>query len=89
MGSLRANPGTSNHGWGTAVDIGDCFGVNTVAGPAFDWLTANRESLRLEPPSVGASQRLETRTLALGIRGNPMITGGNTVRKLALESCNG
>jgi len=40
-GSLCANPGTSNHGWGKAVDIGACCGVNSGAGPAFDWLTAN------------------------------------------------
>ena len=40
-GSLCANPGTSNHGWAKAVDIGACCGVNTGAGPAFVWLTAN------------------------------------------------
>ena len=40
-GSLCANPGTSNHGWGKAVDIGGCCGVNSSAGPAFDWLTTN------------------------------------------------
>jgi len=40
-GSLCADPGTSNHGWAKAVDIGGCCGVNTGTGPAFDWLTAN------------------------------------------------
>ena len=40
-GSLCANPGTSNHGWGKAIDIGACCGVNSGTGPAFDWLTAN------------------------------------------------
>ncbi|MGS0684618.1 M15 family metallopeptidase [Nakamurella sp. GG22] len=40
-GSLCANPGTSNHGWGKAVDIGGCCGVNTGVGAAFDWLTTN------------------------------------------------
>jgi hypothetical protein len=40
-GSLCANPGTSNHGWGKAVDIGACCGINSGTGPAFDWLTAN------------------------------------------------
>ena len=40
-GSLCANPGTSNHGWGKAVDIGGCCGVNSGTGPAFDWLTTN------------------------------------------------
>ena len=40
-GSLCANPGTSNHGWGKAVDIGTCCGIKTGTGPAFDWLTTN------------------------------------------------
>ena len=40
-GSLCANPGTSNHGWGKAVDIGGCCGINSGTGPAFDWLTTN------------------------------------------------
>ena len=40
-GSLCANPGTSNHGWGKAVDIGGCCGVNSGTGAAFDWLTTN------------------------------------------------
>jgi len=40
-GSLCADPGTSNHGWAKAVDIGACCGVNTGDGAAFDWLTNN------------------------------------------------
>ncbi len=40
-GSLCADPGTSNHGWAKAVDIGACCDVNTGSGAAFDWLTAN------------------------------------------------
>ena len=40
-GSLCVDPGTSNHGWAKAVDIGGCCGVNTGTGAAFDWLTAN------------------------------------------------
>jgi len=40
-GSLCADPGTSNHGWAKAVDIGACCGVNTGTGPAFYWLTSN------------------------------------------------
>ncbi len=39
-GNLCADPGTSNHGWGKAVDIGG-YGVNTGAGEAYDWLKAN------------------------------------------------
>jgi hypothetical protein len=40
-GSLCANPGTSNHGWGKAVDIGGCCGISSGFGRAFDWLTTN------------------------------------------------
>jgi hypothetical protein len=40
-GSLCADPGTSNHGWAKAVDIGACCAVNSGGGAAFDWLTAN------------------------------------------------
>ncbi|WP_420120921.1 M15 family metallopeptidase [Nakamurella sp.] len=40
-GSLCADPGTSNHGWAKAVDIGACCAVNSGSGAAFDWLTAN------------------------------------------------
>ena len=38
---MCADPGTSNHGWAKAVDIGGCCGVDSGTGPAFDWLTAN------------------------------------------------
>jgi hypothetical protein len=40
-GNLCADPGTSNHGWAKAVDIGGCCDVNAGSGAAFDWLTAN------------------------------------------------
>jgi LAS superfamily LD-carboxypeptidase LdcB len=38
-GDLCATPGTSNHGWGTAVDLGD--GVNSYGTVTYDWLKAN------------------------------------------------
>ncbi len=34
-GNVAAYPGTSNHGWGLAVDI------NESGGPAFDWMISN------------------------------------------------
>lgn len=37
--AAAAVPGTSNHGWGVALDLAD--GVNTGAGPAWEWLQAN------------------------------------------------
>jgi D-alanyl-D-alanine carboxypeptidase len=38
-GDLCATPGTSNHGWGTAVDLGD--GVNSYGTATYDWMKAN------------------------------------------------
>ena len=67
-GSLCANPGTSNHGWGKAVDIGACCGVNTGTGAGLRLAHRQRRPLRLEPPRLGATRRLQTRTLALGVR---------------------
>ncbi|MFP5347060.1 MAG: M15 family metallopeptidase [Actinomycetes bacterium] len=37
--TLAAVPGTSNHGWGTAVDM--CGGVQTFGSPAHQWMRAN------------------------------------------------
>ena len=36
---LAAEPGTSNHGWGLAVDL--CGGVNSFATPQHRWVVAN------------------------------------------------
>lgn len=38
-GNLCADPGTSNHGWGTAVDLGD--GVQSFTSDTHAWLKAN------------------------------------------------
>jgi len=38
-GSLAATPGTSNHGWGLAIDLGD--GANSYRSPQYAWLKAN------------------------------------------------
>ncbi len=37
-GDKAATPGTSNHGWGKALDLG---GMNKGVGPTFEWFTAN------------------------------------------------
>jgi hypothetical protein len=37
--ALAAVPGTSNHGWGLAVDL--CGGIEQFGTPAFRWMTAN------------------------------------------------
>jgi murein DD-endopeptidase MepM/ murein hydrolase activator NlpD len=36
---LAAVPGTSNHGWGLAVDL--CGGINSFGTPQFQWMTKN------------------------------------------------
>jgi len=36
---LAAVPGTSEHGWGKAVDL--CGGVERAGSPAYDWMKAN------------------------------------------------
>ncbi|RBY79287.1 hypothetical protein DQ239_06505 [Blastococcus sp. TF02-09] len=37
--ALAAVPGTSNHGWGLAVDL--CGGVETFGTPQYAWMVAN------------------------------------------------
>ena len=37
--ALAAVPGTSNHGWGLAVDL--CGGIQTFATPEYAWMVAN------------------------------------------------
>lgn len=38
-GSYAATPGTSNHGWGRAIDFGS--GVNVEGSPEYRWMKAN------------------------------------------------
>ena len=38
-GNIAAKPGTSNHGWGRAVDL--CDGVNEFGTPTYVWMTQN------------------------------------------------
>ena len=37
--ALAAVPGTSNHGWGLAVDL--CGGINSTGSPQWRWMQAN------------------------------------------------
>ena len=37
--ALAAVPGTSNHGWGLAVDL--CGGIEAFGTPQYAWMTAN------------------------------------------------
>jgi LAS superfamily LD-carboxypeptidase LdcB len=46
---LAAKPGTSNHGWGLAVDL--CEGPDKFGTPEYQWLTANAGDFDFENPS--------------------------------------
>ena len=37
-GGLAAVPGTSNHGWGIAVDLGGIGGLGDFGEPGYRWL---------------------------------------------------
>jgi zinc D-Ala-D-Ala carboxypeptidase len=45
---LAATPGTSEHGWGMAVDL--CDGIQSGSGARFQWLRANAASYGWENP---------------------------------------
>ncbi|WP_285623683.1 M15 family metallopeptidase [Kineosporia sp. NBRC 101677] len=51
--TLSAVPGTSEHGWGLAVDL--CDGVNTGTGARFQWLADNASSYGWENPDWAKS----------------------------------
>jgi LAS superfamily LD-carboxypeptidase LdcB len=46
---LAAVPGTSEHGWGLAVDL--CGGVQTYGTPAFNWMKANAPRFGFHHPA--------------------------------------
>jgi hypothetical protein len=48
-GYLAATPGTSNHGWALAVDLGG--GINTFGSDQYDWMKANAPSYRWIHPA--------------------------------------
>jgi len=50
--TMTAIPGTSNHGWGTAVDL--CDGVQSFGTPTFGWLSANASRFGWFHPSWAA-----------------------------------
>ena len=50
--TMTAVPGTSNHGWGTAVDL--CDGVQSFGTPTFGWLKAHAPRFGWFHPSWAA-----------------------------------
>ena len=47
-GGFAAKPGTSEHGWGLAVDL--CDGVSNASSPQYRWLDANAPRYGFENP---------------------------------------
>ena len=64
--TLAAVPGTSNHGWGVALDL--CGGAERYDTPLHQWLVEQRRRVRLVPARLGAGRRLQARAVALGVR---------------------
>lgn len=50
---LAARPGTSNHGWGVAVDL--CGGIEKFGTTQYEWMTDNAERLGWVNPSWARS----------------------------------
>lgn len=54
---LAAVPGTSNHGWGLAVDL--CGGVQSEGNPAHEWMELNAGRFGWFNPQWAQSRRIE------------------------------
>ncbi len=63
---LAARPGTSEHGWGLAIDV--CGGPDQVGSARRDVVPRERSGVRLGQPGLGASGRQQARAVALGVR---------------------
>lgn len=50
-GSNAATPGTSDHGWALAADIGELGGAITFSSPTYKWLKANAARYGWDHPS--------------------------------------
>lgn len=64
--SLAAVHGTSNHGWGVAIDF--ARGADRFGCPAYQWLTSNGPP-SAGPPLVGRAGRRPPGAVALGVHG--------------------
>src|SRR5699024_2494628 len=54
---FAARPGTSNHGWGLALDLGG--GTQTGSGEQYDWLVANASEYGWENPDLAKRNSYE------------------------------
>ena len=66
-GGLAAVPGTSNHGWGLAIDLGD--GVDSYGSAQYAWLKVNAVLFGWHHPTyMDEGGRGPARAVALGVR---------------------
>ena len=66
--TLAAVPGTSNHGWGLAVDL--CGGIEHYGTAAVQLDEGQRRPLRLPAPRLGRARPRSRGAVALGVRGH-------------------
>ncbi len=63
---ITAVPGTSNHGWGLAVDL--CGGVNGFGTAQHQWMATYAAAFGWVHPDWAQADRWQPRALALGVR---------------------
>ena len=71
---LAAEPGTSNHGWGTAIDLHYYSSATSSTqiklefnSPEYKWLLKNAHKHGWEKSKLGTARPRQRRALALGI----------------------
>ena len=82
--TLAAVPGTSNHGWGLAVDL--CGGIEHYGTAPYTWMKANAGRFGFLHPDWAEPGQRARGAVALGVRGHlsaapgPGIVGGRSYR---------
>ena len=71
--ALAAVPGTSNHGWGLAVDL--CGGIQNFGTPHYTWMKANAGRFGFLHPDWAEPGQRARGALALGVRGHLSLGG--------------
>ena len=69
---LAAVPGTSNHGWGLAVDL--CGGIEGAGSPQHAWMQEHAPAFGWVHPDWAEPERWTAGAVALGVREHLLIT---------------
>ena len=77
-GSLAATPGTSNHGWGLAVDL--CGGIERFGTAQHQWMRNNAPAYGYFHPDWAQRDGSEAGAVALGVRRGSLRGVGPTHR---------